>query len=159
MIRNTSLILFLLLHNLIQAQEPDWHWVNTAGGVEWDIATDVAIDNDGNNYVVGYFQNSSLAFGPYTITNHGLGISQDLFVVKYDKSGQVLWAQGAGGPANDAAWSVAVDGTGNCYVTGYFQSDFAVFGTDTVHKDTVNNTSDIFLVKYSPQGNVLWALS
>jgi uncharacterized delta-60 repeat protein len=83
-------------------------WVSHYDGPDsdWDIATDLAIDGDGNVYVTGY----SYDFGTYF----------DYTTVKYDAFGNQLWATRYNGPGNgsDRASSLAVDGDGNVYVTG-----------------------------------------
>jgi hypothetical protein len=62
------------------------------------------------------------------------------------------WAARATGLANSTAGrSVAVDGTGNVYVTGYFAQTLTL-GTTTLTTDS----TAAFLAKYTPQGNVLW---
>ncbi len=66
-----------------------------------------------------------------------------------------LWAESGGGNGYDGATDLTVDNTGNIIVTGYFDST-ATFGSYTVQ--TAGN-SDIYIAKYTPDGNVLWAVS
>jgi hypothetical protein len=56
------------------------------------------------------------------------------------------------GPLGNEGRSVAVDAQGNAYVTGYFRQSLTV-GARTLRTDPI----DAFLLKYSPQGQVLWA--
>ncbi|MBI3656974.1 MAG: SBBP repeat-containing protein [Acidobacteria bacterium] len=58
---------------------------------------------------------------------------EDIFLAKYDAAGNVLWARRAGGSDDDLANGVAVDGSGNAYVTGFFDGT-ATFGTTTLTK-------------------------
>src|SRR5436190_20577711 len=67
-----------------------------------------------------------------------------------------LWAYNAGGANDDMGISIAIDNSGNSYVTGYFGSPSITFGSTTL---TNAGNYDIFIVKYSPTGNVLWAKS
>jgi len=60
---------------------------STGSGVE--TATDIAVDEAGNYYVTGYYTGTSV-FGPTALTNSG---QTDIFVVKYNPAGTVLWAQ------------------------------------------------------------------
>jgi len=68
------------------------------------------------------------------------------------------WAKSAGGAVNENATAVVTDASGNVYVTGTFSSASVQFGSFTLTNTNVGFT-DIFLVKYAPGGNVLWASS
>lgn len=132
-------------------QAPDWLWAKRAGGSNYDGAYSVAVDASSNAYIAGYFLSPTITFGSTTLTNAG---SYDLFIAKYDVNGNVLWAKRAGGTSEDEAYSVAVDDSGNVYITGYFASTTISFGSTTM---TNTGSHDIFLVKYDINGNVLWA--
>jgi hypothetical protein len=134
------------------AQSPDWLWSRSAGGTSGEISYSVATDSSGNVFVTGRFSSSTLSFGSYTLTNAG---GTDIFLVKYDSNGNVLWAKSAGGTGYDWGTSVATDANGNCYVTGYFSSSSITFGSSLTNA----GDEDIFLVKYDANGNVLWARS
>ena len=79
----------------------DPSWVFGVGGLEYDQATDVAIDAAGNVYAVGRF-NGTVDFdpGPGTAELTSAGGS-DAFVAKYSPNGTYLWARQMGGPASD----------------------------------------------------------
>ncbi len=126
-------------------------WAKSAGGAFDDVSLSVATDPSGNIYITGYYTSSTLLFGTYTLTNSGAG---DIFIAKYDGAGNVLWAKTAGGSNNDNGNSIATDATGNVYITGDFQSSTMSFGTNTL---TNMGSSDVYLAKYDPSGNVLWA--
>lgn len=82
--------------------------------------------------------------------------SADLFLVKLNSSGNVIWATSAGGSAMDVINGIAVDSVGNSFITGSYASSIITFG-NTVLAGT--NTDDIFIAKYAPSGNVIWARS
>ena len=65
------------------------------------------------------------------------------------------WAKGVGGSSFDSGQSIAVDASGNSYVTGYF-IDSADFGSISL---TSNGNSDILVAKMDANGNWLWAVS
>jgi hypothetical protein len=148
-----SIAIGILLTASLFAQSPDWLWAKSAGGTFDDYGNSVATDANGNTFVCGYFESPSITFGSYTLTNAG---GRDIFLVKYDASGNVLWAKSAGGTEDDRGYSVATDANGNCFVTGFFYSSSITFGSYTL---TNAGGSDIFLVKYDASGNVLWAKS
>ncbi len=95
-----------------------------------DIALALALDDSGNVYVAGYSLGSGTNFCYTTI--------------KYDSLGDTLWVRHYNGPANagDRAYAIAVDDSGNVYVTG-----FSVGST---------GTTDYLTIKYSPIGDTLW---
>ena len=95
-----------------------------------DIATAIAVDSLGNVYVTG------TSFVPAT--------GFDYATVKYDSSGGSQWSVRYNGPANgeDDASSIAIDNSGNIYVTG--QS----VGSET--------GPDYATIKYEASGNQLW---
>ncbi|HRU48088.1 MAG TPA: SBBP repeat-containing protein, partial [Candidatus Syntrophosphaera sp.] len=64
-----------------------------------------------------------------------------------------LWAKKAGGTGSDWGYGIAVDTSGNSYVTGYFKGT-ATFGSTNL---TSNGGYDIFVAKLDSSGNWLWA--
>ncbi len=125
-------------------------WVNTAGGSSGDFGLALAVDSSDNPVIAGAFASARATFGPYTLTNAG---SPDIFLAKYDTQGALLWAKRAGYVYADQAHAVAVDSTGNIYLTG-----FGGFITSLDGLWLTNNPGTNFLVaKYDPAGNALWA--
>ena len=148
----------LIALSLLQAQGPSWAWAKSAGGGESAEGQSIAVDTRGNVYVTGFFDSDSLTFGSTTLRNAG---QRDIFVVKYDPNGQVLWAKSAGGNLQDKGLAIAVDARGNVYVTGTFASSTLTFGSMNLRNvgGDLLFRSDIFVVKYDPNGEVLWAKS
>jgi hypothetical protein len=140
---------------LSYAQAPAWLWAKSAGGANPDWADFVAIDAFGNTYLTGSFESPTLVFGSTTLTN--VSGSGDIFLVKYDAAGNVVWAKRAGGTASDEALSVTVDASGNIYITGVFSSPSLIFGSTTL--TNISGSVDLFLAKYDAAGNVVWAKS
>lgn len=133
---------------LLAAQAQNWTWVSRGGGSTADYGRALAIDNLGNQYVVGHFTGTAY-FGGSGLSSAG---DTDIFIGKLDPSGMWLWAKRAGGTAGDAGLGVATDNAGNIYVSGYFQGT-ATFGTTTL---TSFGMLDIFTAKLDGAGNWLW---
>jgi hypothetical protein len=126
-------------------------WVRKSISTGLDYGNCVTTDAAGNAYVSGYFDSPVISFGSFTLTNGG---NYDMFLVKYDPNGNVLWARKAGDSGNDYGYSAKTDNSGNCYLAGSFSSSSIVFGTFTL---TNSGVCDSYLTKYDTNGNVLWA--
>jgi len=150
------LLLLLLLTAVATAgfsQAPGWQWAR-GGASDDNHANGVATDGSGNIYVAGSFSGSSITFGSTVISNAG---GYDMYLVKYNGGGNVVWAQAFGGSdGDDEALGVAVDGSGNVFVTGYFQSTSIAFGATTL-TNAASGAFDMFVVKLNSAGSVRWA--
>lgn len=126
-------------------------WAKRAGGMDSDKATSLAVDASGNIIMTGFYQDGAITFDSITLNNPGYNST---FLVKYDSSGSVLWAKSPHGSNFNASTSIVVDSLENIYLTGYFNGTTIIFETDTVNETGMFN---IFLAKYAPNGNVIWA--
>ena len=128
-------------------------WARNASGLSW--VRDVATDNSGNVYMIGNFDTSSISFGGnITISEAG---TEDGYIVKYDSTGNVLWARNIGGAGSWVdAYGLTIDNSGNIYLAGRFDSPTISFGTHSINR---LNGYTIFLAKYDSAGNDLWAQS
>ncbi len=134
-------------------------WVKQAGGTLVQ-GLGIAVDNSGNCYVTGLYFLGSATFGQgetNQTTLSPLG-SQDFFVAKYDSNGALVWAKAAGGMSGDEGFAIAVDSSGNSYVTGFFVF-LATFGQGEANETTLTSagSADIFVAKYGSNGTLLWA--
>ncbi len=144
----------------VNAQTPDFGWAKNPGGTGRDEGWAMAADGAGNIYVAGTF-GLSADFNP-----GGTGVPlnavnvQDIFLAKYAPNGNCIWAKSMGGTGADYGLGVAVDGTGNVYVTGYFSNADADFNPGTGTANLIHSGGvDAFIAKYDPNGNYLWAKS
>lgn len=153
LIRAFTLGILVAIMPCLSASAQSWQWARGAGGVSYDNATKIATDLQKNIYATGYFSSGFVNFGSYTLFNTDSGTS-DIFLVKYDSLGNVLWAKSAGGAGYDYAAAITTDPNGGVYVAGYFMSPSISFDTFTL---TNSGTGTIYLVKYDTAGNVQWA--
>jgi len=95
-----------------------------------DLARDIDVDGSGNVYVTGY--------------SSGWGINSDYATIKYYPNGDTAWVRRYNGPGNgdDEAFAIAVDDSGNAYVTG------RSYGSGTGY--------DYTTIKYYPVGDTAW---
>jgi len=92
--------------------------------------------------------------GAYTVeVTNALGMAVSDVAGLAMPAPEFCWARSGGGSGGDYGHRLAVDSVGNVYVTGWFTGT-ATFGTNTL---TSSGNISIFLVKYDPLGNVLWA--
>ena len=143
--------LLLIYCKVLFAQTIDFQWAVKAGGRFSDASSDITIDNSGNIITTGYFTNSA-SFSNIQLVSAG---SADIFIAKFDPNGNIIWAVKAGGPNYDEAFSITTDKSNNILITGIF-SGLATFGTVTIQSSGDINYSDVFVAKYSPDGNLLW---
>ncbi|WP_247232086.1 SBBP repeat-containing protein [Telluribacter sp. SYSU D00476] len=139
-------------HNLEPHPEDVMAW--QAGGPGYDIGTSIAVDKSGNIYTTGHFKGTA-TFGTTTLTSKG---EDDVFIVKYNSNGDVLWAKNEGGVGYDLGQDISVDINGNVYVIGRFQKS-ATFGTTTIVSNGsihIFDVIDIFIAKYSSNGEFQW---
>jgi uncharacterized delta-60 repeat protein len=114
---------------------------NSSGALQWatpyngstssiDYANCIVVDSDGNSYITGW--------------SGGANNLHDFTTIKYDADGNELWVRRYNGTANDNDYPywLALDASGNIYVTGQSVET----GSD----------NDITTIKYAPNGDVFW---
>lgn len=135
-------------------------WARSAGGTGYDYATSVSTDRNGNAFIAGGFTSSTMTLGTTTLTNGTTG-NGNAFIAKYDANGNVLWAKSLVGTGastgDDIAYSLSCDTLGNVYLTGSFFSHTLTVGSNTLVNSGAGAFANLFLAKYDPSGNVLWA--
>jgi len=138
----------------------NWLLTGTWGGLDAlnaDEAFAVGCDNYSNIYLAGkYYSTADLNPGMdiYEQTSNGLS---DAYLIKLDQYGTFLWSRSFGGPYDDCINDLALDQSGNVYVTGNYLSpiDFAQ-GSGAPVDYASHGKSDVFLSKYSSSGDHIW---
>jgi hypothetical protein len=111
---------------------PQWLQRYDGPGHGTDYAYSIAVDGSGNVYVTGW--------------STGKGTNYDYATIKYNSLGVQQWLQRYNGPVNgrDGANSIAIDGSGNVYVTGVsYRSGFGIY-------------DDYVTIKYNSAGDSIW---
>jgi len=97
-------------------------WAKRFGGPYDDLGKALAVDASGDVFVTGQFQ-ASAGFGDGTMTCAG---SYDIFLARLSGAdGRQIWAKGLGGTSIDTGDALALDDTGNVYLTGSFRGTVA----------------------------------
>jgi hypothetical protein len=135
----------------------NFDWARTWGASDDDQGSAVALDESGDEYVTGMF-NGTVDFNPGSgVDSHTSNSWYDAFLSKFDSSGNFMWALTWGGSGDDSGFDIAVDGSGDVYVTGWFY-DIADFDTGSgIDNHTSNGQGDILLSKFDSSGNFKWA--
>lgn len=142
--------IILLLATLAYSQvAPEFDWTKPISGTGKDYGRALVVDQDGNIYTTGYYQNTGDFGNGVTLTSFG---NYDFYLAKYDKYGNAIWASGGGGTLTDRGQSVVLAPDGNILVTGH------LFGTATFSDSTLTSAGnlDMFTAKYDTAGNLLW---
>lgn len=141
---SASIIGLFIIGPSLQAQTPDYAWALFAGNIGGQQASGraIAADRDGNVFVAGVGA-PSITWGSFALTN-----SQQ-YIMKANNAGTVLWAKKI--PVRPD--HLATDNAGNVYLSAAAQGPVVLDG-DSIPGDY--SMPSAVLVKYDPQGNVLW---
>ena len=122
------------------------------GGGGYDYAKGIAVDSGGNAYVTGYTASTNFPTkNPLQASNAG---SNDAFIAKINSAGSALsYSTYLGGSGEDNGESIAIDGSGNAYVTGYTGS--ASFPTRNPIQASKAGSWDAFVTKINSAGSAL----
>jgi len=110
----------------------DWH--KTFGAVNKSVRSfDIVVDSNNNIYTCGHLYIPLPQSGAYTT---------DVFLAKFNVSGDQIWNKTWGGSSYDEASGIAVDLNDNLYITGYTNS---------------YEYQKLFVLKFSPEGMKMWS--
>jgi hypothetical protein len=128
------------------------------GGNGNEIGNAIAIDRSGHASVTGTTSSPDFPTTPgaFNTTFNGGGPfgPTDAFVAKFDSGGALLYSTFLGGKGDDSGNGVAMDGSGNTYITGTTNS--ANFPTTSgAFNKTLNGGEDVFVAKLNPTGSAL----
>lgn len=159
MLKNLMLLIFILSLSLSVSSQ-NLQWAKRMGSTSIDAGNAIAVDASGKIYTAGYFRNTvDFDPGPGVFNLIASDGFYNVFISKLDAAGNFVWAKSFVGSFSDAgAASIAVDGTGNIYTTGYFSSqvDFDP-AQSTQFYMTSAGSYDIFISKLNSFGNFVWA--
>jgi hypothetical protein len=125
--------------------DPVLNYATYFGGSGNDVATDVAVDSDGNVYITGFTTSTGGVLG--TILGSILGgTKEDIFVAKFNADlSQLLLVARVGGTGDDNGLSIAVNAAKEVIVTGFTKS--ADFSLSNASDSSIGGVQDAFLFK------------
>ena len=106
-------------------------------------------DSSGNTYLTGYFRFQT-DFGGFSLTPVS---GFDMFLVKFDPTGTILWAKKYGSFGNEEPKSIATNSNDEIIVGGQFVGSSNLGGSNLSN----NGADDIFLAKFDSNGNHRWS--
>ena len=134
-------------------------WAGIMGGNNFNSGSEIAVDGVGNVYTTGSFQDTvdfDPGTGTFNLTSAG---GSDIFVSKLDSAGDFVWAESMGGAGPDFGLGISVDGVGNVYTTGFFQSTADFDPSAGTFNLSSAGDYDIFMSKLDSAGDFVWARS
>jgi hypothetical protein len=137
---------------LNSAGSPVWH--TFIGGTGSDEGVGITVDGSGNIYVTGTSGNSAGWAGGTQIGTYS-SATNDCFVVKLDSNGNQLWYTFLGGVGSEGTHGMALDGSGNTYVTGASNASWntGILGTPV---NNYSGSDDAFVAKLNSAGALTW---
>ncbi|MBK8257202.1 MAG: hypothetical protein IPK82_31580 [Polyangiaceae bacterium] len=130
-------------------------WAKNFGNGTPQDCYGVAVDGAGNIAVIGGFR-LTIDFGGGGLTS--TGSEQDLFIVKFDGSGNHLWSKRFGDTAMQPGYlggEIAFDNAGNVIAAGDFRGSMDLGGGPLTTAGQYD--SDLFLAKFDPNGNHIYS--
>lgn len=145
---NILCVIYFLFESLSFSQTGNFNWVAKAGGLLLDVSRAVTTDSENNICITGEFEQSA-TFDTTNLTSQNF----DLFIAKYNESGELIWVQNATSTNDLFSRTIATDSKNNIYIAGDFL-DTLLIG-DTVVTGPIN-LKTAFLAKYDTYGQFLW---
>ncbi len=141
-----------------------WGYSTYLGGVDLDIGRGITVDDSGNAYITGHTRSTDFPTAKPVQPAYGGGSSSgrgDAFVTQViSASGLYTWGYSTylGGSGNDSGNGIAVDDSGDAYVTGETAS--SDFPTTNPFQTSYGGDQDAFVTKViSASGVYTWGYS
>jgi hypothetical protein len=123
-------------------------WSRSVGGSWGDNGNSISVDDMGNAYLIGEFQDV-VDFDPGSATQNFQSMgSYDIFILKLDASGNYVFAKTIGGPEFDYGHGIYVNGFGDIHTIGYFRQSVDFDPDAPVVNKTSNGNNDIYVQRY-----------
>ncbi len=134
-------------------------WATYYGGSSRDDGNSICTDSNGNVFVAGNTDSPNFPLQNAGTFFQGIMVgSGDAFILKFDNSGNRLWATYYGGSGGETGYSIYSDSNGSVFVAGNTDSpNFPLQNAGTFFQGTFGGVVDVFILKFDNTGNRLWA--
>lgn len=132
-------------------------WAKGFGGAGLDVGSAITADAFGNVYAAGWYSGTAdfnPGAGVDSITSAG---SDDIFIVRFDSSGNFAWVKSMGGINLDQPTAITTDNSGNVYVLALYKGDLFIDSAGVSKKITSVGDYDALVAKFSSSGQLQWA--
>ena len=134
----------------------EFMWAKSMGGTNYTMGLSLAIDGFGNTYTTGNFSGiTDFDPGP-GVTNLTSQSQGDIFVSKMDRNGRFVWAKAMSGNSYSSGNGIALDRSGNVYITGHFMGTVDFDPGPDIYNKTSEGIRDIFVSKLNSNGDFVW---
>jgi len=135
-------------------------WSKIFGGNDYEDNPYITIDKLDNIYVAGHFTSMEFEVDSIRLPNRsvkaGAFLHFDIFLIKLDDIGNVIWGDSFGGDKDEYVNSITVDKLNNVYINGLFEGPKIKFD-DSIYTISRNNVFDNFALKLNSNGNIIWS--
>ncbi len=137
----------------------NFKWVRSIGGISQDFGTSIIINPSDNHdiFVLGGFSGTvdfSLMAGTTKISSFG---PQDIFLAKFNTTGEILWVKTIGGLTSEYGTSIAIDiKSKDLCLSGFFQGTVDFDPGTGIYTKTSTGNQDLFILKLTSEGNFKW---
>lgn len=117
-------------------------WNKTWSGYGVCDVSGIGVDSSDNIFIVGNIKSLNTE-------------KDDIFLLKYNKTGDLQWNRTWGGPNYDKAYDLVIDSSDNIYIVGGTGDDKREIGYHPTYVQLIN--SDIIIIKYNNLGIEEWS--
>ncbi|HMG90828.1 MAG TPA: T9SS type A sorting domain-containing protein, partial [Chryseolinea sp.] len=132
-------------------------WVRQIGGPGDDYGRSISLDNSGNVYFAGEFQQTcdfNINGTTTTLTSAGM---YDIFLQKFSSAGNLLWVKKIGGAGIDVARNISISSTGGLFVAGQINGT-ASFDIGSIPESFSSAEGGLFVLNVTPSEEIGWIL-
>ncbi len=138
----------------------NYQWAFKVGSTKDDEVRSVTVDADGNIYITGFVDDGICQFtGTSSLTPDSSFTNvthKDFFLAKYNSNGALLWVRNCNGSADDVHGMDVIATSSGIYAAGHYKG-ILNFGSRFI--PDYEAKEDLFVVKYTTDGNLVWMLS